>query len=65
MHHTAACVAGTFYNATENTCQPCPEDTYQDEDSQDFCKPCKANEVSDKGSDNQSDCKCEFVYSIQ
>ncbi|KAL4240219.1 hypothetical protein ACF0H5_001013 [Mactra antiquata] len=37
------CPAGSFYDATSQTCQPCPNTEYQDEAGKASCKPCPDN----------------------
>jgi hypothetical protein len=36
----APCPPGTFSQGKAAECSLCPENTYQDESGQDYCKPC-------------------------
>ncbi|XP_071105159.1 uncharacterized protein [Haliotis cracherodii] len=60
-----ACRVGEFRNASENVCQPCPQNTYQDQKWQDNCTSCNDRHRTDGiRSTAATDCKffCESGF---
>ncbi|XP_067671780.1 uncharacterized protein [Haliotis asinina] len=55
----AACPVGEFRNTSENKCQPCPQNTYQDEKWQDNCTACSDQHRTD-GTHSTAATDCKF-----
>ena len=51
------CSKGEFFNKTSEACEKCRRNTFQDEDGQDFCKPCVADKFTLKNGSRTCLCK--------
>ncbi|XP_052242513.1 uncharacterized protein LOC127852603 [Dreissena polymorpha] len=66
-----ACTSGNYRRSSDNTCQPCPLNYYQNETWQDQCKPCGNGNFSmwrttSTGSSKEQDCLfyCPSGYEV-
>eukprot|EP00960_Hanusia_phi_P002429 70506-Hanusia_phi.AAC.1 len=56
------CPAGFYQNSSTSTCTVCPKDTYNDKNSQTYCKNCIPHSTSPIGSISIQSCSCEDGY---